>query len=487
MRIRIDYRTVLKTLGQLLTVEALLLLIPLILSLWDHDGKTVGFTIAAASAGLCGTVMRFPVRYHDTVVRRREGYLIVSLAWIVFSLFGMIPFLTGEAPLSVSDAFFETVSGFTTTGATVIADVEQYGRALLLWRAMTQWVGGLGIILFMLALLPWLNDRGGIPMFNAEITGITHDKLHPRIRQTAATLWKVYIVITLLLILALWVGPMDFFDALCQAFATISTGGFSTRNAGIGAWHSDYISLVLTLFMFIGGMSFTLIYSAFKGKWRQLFHNDVFRAYCAIVVVSTVVISLTKLTTEGVHDFESLVVQPLFHVVSAITTTGFSLGDFAAWGPAVLLVTLSLMLCGACAGSTTGAMKVDRILALKRNLAHEIIASISPKRVFTVKINGNLLTQGELKRVMAFVSLYLALILAGVMVVSLSGVGFDDGLFAVVSCIGNNGLGYGLTGAEGGFHSLPDASKWLLSLLMITGRLEVFSVLVLFSTLFWRK
>lgn len=487
MKIRIDYGTVVKTLGQLLIVEALLLLIPLILSLWDHDGKTAGFAIAAVGAGFCGAAMWLPNRYRETVVRRREGYLLVSLTWVVFSLFGMIPFLSGTAPLTLSDAFFETVSGFTTTGATVIADVEQYGRAMLLWRAMTQWVGGLGIILFMLALLPWLNDKGGIPMFNAEITGITHDKLHPRIRQTAATLWKVYIVITLLLIAALWLGPMNFFDALCQALATTSTGGFSTRNAGIAAWHSDYISLVLTLFMFVGGISFTLIYTVFKGKWRLLLHNDVLHAYCAIVVVSALVIAAIRFFADGIRDFTGLAVEPLFHVVSAITTTGFSLGDFASWGQAPMLVIVMLMLCGACAGSTSGAIKVDRILALKRNLAHEVIASISPKRVFTVKINGNVLTPFEMKRVMAFVSLYPVLIIAGVMIVSLFGVGFDDGVFAVVSCMGNNGLGYGLTGAAGGFHLLPDATKWMLSLLMIIGRLELFSVLVLFSTLFWRK
>lgn len=487
MLIKIDYRSVAKTLGQLLIVEALILLIPLAVALLCREAAWSGLLTAVVSSGVCGVLLWLPNRYHSIAVRRREGYMIVSLAWIIFSAFGMLPFMFGPHPLTAADAFFETVSGFTTTGATVIADVESLGKSLLLWRALTQWVGGLGIILFMLAILPWLNDKGGIPMFNAEVTGITHDKVHPRIRQTAATLWKVYMVMTLLLIILLWCGPMNLFDSVCQALATVSTGGFSTRNAGIAAWDNNYVNILLTLFMFAGGVNFTLIYSACHGNLRALTGNDVFRAYCIIVATAFVAIQIAIASGDAPCDFTTLVVEPSFHVVSAITTTGFSLGDFTQWGPFVLQVTILLMICGACAGSTTGAMKVDRVLALKRNLAAEVKMAISPKRMFSISVNGNVLSSPEMKRVMAFVSLYIVLIAAGTLLTCAFNIGFEDSFFAVVSCVGNNGLGYGLTGAAGGFHLLPDTAKWILSLLMIVGRLELFSMLVLFTPLFWRK
>lgn len=487
MRIRLSYSSICKVLGQLLIVEGLLLVIPLIMECVEGEDNIYGFLTAFAASCLTGICLYYPNRHKRLVIGRREGSFLVSVAWILFAMIGMIPFMTSRNPLSVTDAFFETISGFTTTGATVIADVESLSRGLVLWRAMTQWLGGLGIILFILAIMPWLNEKGGVPMYNAEVTGITHDKLHPRIRQTASALWLVYGLLTMVLIIMLWLGPMDLFDSVCQAFATISTGGFSSRNAGISFWDSDYVNMTLIVFMFIGGINFSLLHGALHGDLKSMWRNDVLRFYTFVVLISYGAVALSVCPAMADTGFHQVFVEPMFHVVSAITTTGFALSDYGQWGPFAIVFTFMLMTCGACAGSTSGAMKCDRILALGRNMRNEITATIFPKRVYTVRICGNVLSAKEMERITAFATIYCSLIVAGSLVVSAFGISIDDSFFAVVSCIGNNGLGYGITGVSGGFHLLPDVVKWMLSLLMITGRLELFSMLVLTIPAFWRK
>lgn len=473
--------------GELLLVEGILLLIPLAYEIIDREPSWPGFLLAAALAFGTGGALICANRHRPMEIRRREGFLLVSISWVVFSLIGMIPFMMAINPLGVSDAFFETMSGFTTTGATTIADVEVLSRGVLLWRSMTQWIGGLGIILFMLALLPQLNENGGIPLYNAETTGITHDKLHPRIRQTAATLWTVYIVLSIACLLMLWAGPMDFFDALNHSLTAISTGGFSTKNASIAYWDSQYVNLVLTAFMFLGGVNFSLLYGASRGQWRQLVRNDVFRAYC-LIILTAYACTAVSLAVQGKGEGPGqLFVEPMFHLVSDITTTGFSLADFSHWGPFCLFITMLLMIAGGCAGSTSGAVKVDRLVALARNLSNQVKLSLYPKRIFNVMVNGHTVLQPEVGRIMAFLSIYLLLTAGGTLVLCGYGLGFTDSFFAALSCVGNNGLGYGLTGAAGGYHLLPDASKWLMSFLMLAGRLELFTVLILLFPIFWRR
>lgn len=487
MRIKISYKSILKVLGYLLTIEGFLLLVPLAVEIADGESEWLGFVIASCLGLLSGQLMVRLPGSERPVLRRREGFLLVSTAWVVCSLVGMIPFMMSGHPLSLSDAFFETVSGFTTTGATTIADVEALSRGVLLWRSMTQWVGGLGIILFILALLPQLNEDSGLAVFNAETTGITHDKLHPRIRNTASALWKVYVVLSVVTVGLLWAGPMSFFDALNQAMTAVSTGGFSTRNASIAFWHSDYINGVLTVSMLLGGVNFALLYGAWKGRWRELMGNDVLKAYLLIVGACYALILLSMLLNPVGGGVDRLFFEPLFHVVSAITTTGFSLGDFSGWGQVSLMVTFLLMFSGACAGSTTGAVKVDRLVVLWKNISNEVKKVVQPKRITAVRVNGTLVPQTELGRILAFVAIYIGLIGLGTLVLCFYGIGLTDSAFAVMSCLGTNGLGYGLTGAAGGFHLLPDVVKWLLALLMLAGRLELFSVVVLFFPAFWRK
>ncbi len=487
MRADISYGSVAGVLGRLLLAEALLLLIPLAVALEGDAADLRGFLWAVGGSAAAGTALSALRRGRRPSIHRREGFMLVSLAWVVCSAFGMIPFILGAHPLSVTDAFFETISGFTTTGATTIADVEALSPALLLWRSMTQWIGGLGILLFMLAVLPTLNEKGGIPIYNAETTGISHSKIHPRIRQTALALWSVYIVLTVAMLLLLWAGPMDFFDALNHSLCAISTGGFSTRNAGVAYWNSQYVDAVLTVFMFAGGVNFALLYDMGKGRFRNVWKNDVLRAYCLIVLVAYVSFVVALVLQGKVHGVFDAVTAPLFHAVSAVTSTGFSISDYSGWGPFALLLTMLLMASGACAGSTSGGLKVDRTVALRKNIANEVKHSLYTKRMYVVRVNGQVIPGEELSRITAFVTIYVLLIVAGALVASAFGIGLEDAFYATISCIGNNGLGYGVTGVAGGVGMLPDAVKWIMSLIMLLGRLEIFSVIVMVMPVFWRK
>ena len=483
-----NYLLVLRLLGNLLLLEGMLLLVPGAVSATFGETDWQAFAIAASATILSGGVLSLAGRkVRSQVLFRREGYLLTSLAWVFFSAFGMMPFLLSEEPLTIADAFFETMSGFTTTGATVITDVEAQSHGILFWRALMQWVGGLGIVLFILAVLPSLNQAGSLPMFNAEITGVTHDKLHPRIRQTARSLWTIYVLLTAMLFVLLWLGPMDCFDALCQAMSTLSTGGFSTRNAGISAWHSDYVAAVLSLFMLVGGVNFILLYLFAHGNIKALFKNDVFRAYIMTVSLFTLVICVAMCLSGTPCSVPDYLFKPVFLVSSAITSTGFSYGNYEAWGPLALGAILVMMIFGACAGSTTGGMKIDRILVMLKNVHVQVHRTIYPLHIKNISLNGSILSNENLRRVAAFASVYLALTTVATLVLCAFGVSVNDSFFACASSIGNNGLGYGITGAEGSYSLLPDTGKWILSALMLIGRLEIFTVVALFTRGFWHR
>jgi trk system potassium uptake protein TrkH len=476
-----DSSPVAKILSWLLVLESLMLVIPMLLSLILGEEDWKGFGVAVMVSGCIGGSGAYLFRDSVNRLTRRDAFLVISLVWVVYSLVSMIPFMAGAHQLSAASAFFESVSGFTTTGATTIADVESYGRGLLLWRAMTQWIGGLGIVLFLIALLPALNDSGGIMMFNAEITGMTHDKLHPRIKQTAMSLWMVYSGLTLLLIIMLLCGGMSLFDSVCQALATLSTGGFSTRNSSISAWGSQYIATVIAVFMMAGGVNFILLYNALHGKLREMWSNEVFRVYIFIILISSVIV--------GVYAVDycngSVAIASYFHVVSAITSTGFSYADFSAWGSLALLITLVLMFLGACAGSTTGAIKLDRVIAIFKNIRRENMLTVFPNHVSKFKMGGKPVSELLMLRVEGFVGLYFIAFVIGAFAMSAYGYEPFDCIFASASCMGNNGLGYGFTSS--GFGNLPDAVKWIFSAEMLIGRLEIFPVMAVLLPSFWRK
>ena len=418
---------------------------------------------------------------------KRDGFLLTAMVWVVFSIFGMLPFMFCKMPISLSDAFFEAMSGFTTTGASVLLDVTHMSHGIHIWRATMQWLGGMGIILFTLAVIPMLNSSGGMLMFNAEVTGITHDKLRPRISQTAKALWMLYFAFTIMLVALLWSGPMNFFDSVCHAFGAISTGGYSTRNEGIAAFNSIYVKVVLTIFMFVGGVNFSLIYRSLRGEFGALRRNDVFRTYVGLIAVMYILFVI-GITTQGTYEgWEDLTIDPLFQIVSTMTSTGFTPSNFEQWGPLVLALVFMLMLFGACAGSTSGGAKIDRLLFLVKNCRNELYRCIYPHAIMSVRVNGKVVSDDIVGKVIAFLCIYMLLISIGGTAMAAMGVPIIDAFFSAFSCMSNTGLGAGITGYGGSYEMLPDAAKWLLSFLMLTGRLEIFTVLLLFAPSFWRK
>ena len=487
MSARINTSSIVKVFGRLVLIEAAMMVLSLAICVLYGESDWQAFAIAVGVAGLTAFVMEFATRNVTVNLRLREGCILTALVWVVFSLFGMLPFLWCSTPMTVTDAMFETVSGFTTTGASVITDVEACSHGILFWRAFIQWLGGLGIILFMLAIIPALNKNAGISLFNAESTGILHAKIHPRIRQTAISIWSIYAGLTVISVVLLFIGPMNLFDAVCQTMTTLSTGGFVTRNAGMMYWNSDYILWVEIVMMFLGGVNFLLLYGAWKGRFRQMWRNDVFRAYVALVVFIYLFILVNLLLRGQANSLREALIFPLFHVLTAITSSGFGIPGVESWGSAVLGVTLLMMFLGACAGSTTGGMKIDRLVLMRRNVINEAKKMIFPRRTYVVSMNGNTLDSGLVSRIAAFATIYLLFVFASTLIVSMFNYGLDDALFMSTSAIGCSGLGYGATGFEGGYFLLPEPVKWLLTADMLFGRLELFTYIVLLFPAFWHK
>lgn len=486
-RSQINFLMLTRVIGLLLMIEAAFMFIPFATCLYygEADYKVFGITMAATVA--IGALMAFAVRPLRTDMGKREGFLLTALTWVVFTIFGMVPFMIGETRLSVSDAFFETMSGFTTTGATIMTSIDHLSHGILLWRCLMQWIGGMGIILFTLAVIPMLNYSGGMQMFNAEVTGITHDKLRPRISQTAKGLWLVYVVLTIVLCVLLWLGPMTFFDGVCHAFSTMSTGGFSTRDASIGAWNSVYVKVVVTLFMFLGGVNFALLFKAATGHVGELWKSEVFRTYLIVIGAVLALFIVAIVASNQAHSWESVTVDPLFQIVSTITSTGLTVGNFENWGPFVVALMFLLMFFGASAGSTSGGAKIDRMLFLLKNVRNEIRRTVHPNTILSVRVNGKVLSSDLVNKVIAFLCLYVMLIAVGGIALSATGIPIVDAFFSSFSCIGNTGLGAGVTGYGGSYDIISDFGKWILSFLMLIGRLELFTVIILFTRGFWRK
>lgn len=483
----VNFPKQLTLLGTLLIIESIFMSVPMLLCICLGESDWFSFLIAVAAAFIIGSLLRFGIRPANSNLGRKDGCMITCFVWIVYSLFGMLPFILGSPQLNVSEGFFEAMSGFTTTGATVIRDVESCSHGILLWRAITQWLGGLGIVLFTLTVIPSLNSSRGIFMFHAETSGITHDKIGARIANTAKILWGLYGAITLLLILLLWLGPMNLFESICHAFAAISTGGFSTCNESIAAYDSFYIKLVLTIFMFIGGVNFGLIYTAVRGKLNALWHNDVFRAFIFFIGINYIVTLLSILHAGNYSGWQSLTIDPVFHIVSAMTSTGFGSGNFEACGELALVLTILMMYFGACAGSTTGGAKIDRLLYLFKNFQVEIKRVVSPRSMKAIRINGQIISPEISSEIIAFLLIYTGLILMGGIVLSAFDFPIVDAFFSSISCASNNGLGAGVTGVTGSYDFVPAPGMWVMSFLMLAGRLEIFALIILLSPSFWRK
>lgn len=486
-RMYVNVPMLLRVVGWLLNIEAVFMLGPLITCLIFDEADYISFVIAVAITAVAGVLMTTLIHPERTEMGKREGFLLTAMVWVIFSFFGMIPFMLGTGAMPVSDAFFEAMSGFTTTGASTLSQIDHLSKGILLWRCLMQWIGGMGIILFTLAVVPMLNSSGGMQMFNAEVTGITHDKLRPRISQTAKRLWGMYIFLTVLLTFLLWLGPMDTYESICHAFSTISTGGFSTSNDSIAAFSSTYVDIVITVFMFLGGVNFALLIQALSGKPQAAWKNEVFRTFLYIIIVMTVLFVITILCRGEYHGWKSITIDPIFQIVSILTSTGYTAVNFEAWGPFVLSLIFLMMYFGGCAGSTSGGAKIDRMIFLWKNIRNEIYRCLHPNSVMSVRINDKRMSSDLVNKVIAFLCIYTLLIFIGGMVLTTFNLPLVDSFFTSFSALSNTGLGANITGYGGSFALVPDAGKWVLSFLMLVGRLELFTVLILLTPGFWRK
>lgn len=482
----INFPMLAKTMGCLLIIEAFFMVIPGVAGLVYDEDDWISFIVSGGLTALIGFLMTRFIHPAYSNMGRREGFLLTASVWVVFSFFGMVPLLFCVDGLGVSDAFFETMSGFTTTGASAIPSGTHISHAVHLWRALTQWIGGMGIILFTLAVVPMLNSSGGMQMFNAEVTGITHDKVRPRISQTAKMLWLAYIVLTIAATMALWLGPMDFFDSLCHAFGTLSTGGYTTRAGGVADYNSVYVFGVLTVFMFLGGVNFGLIIRSVTRTPSAAWHNEVFRTYVVLILIASIVFIVGAALSSGgwVNP-----VLPIFQVVSVSTSTGYVVPGFASWGSFVVGLVFVMMFMGGCAGSTSGGSKIDRALVLVKYCYSEVRRCVHPNAISAVKLNGKAQPYGLVSKVVAFLCLYVMVILTGALLLMMLGASAGDSFFTAFSCVSNVGLSTAdvALGLNADIATLSDVSRWICSWLMLVGRLEVYTILILMARAFWHR
>ncbi|MDE7464900.1 MAG: TrkH family potassium uptake protein [Muribaculaceae bacterium] len=472
--------------GLLLLIEAAFMLVPLFTAIVYQEKCFLPILLSIGITAGAGALM-MPLRSSHREMKKRDAIFLTGMIWIVLSLFGMLPFLLSGTHLSVTDAFFETCSGFTTTGASVIDTLKDVPKAIMMWRCVIQWIGGLGIILFTLAVIPMLNYSGGMRLFNAEVTGITHDKLRPRVSFTAKGLWSVYIILTGVLMILLAFSDMSAYDAICYGLSTMSTGGFATSDMSIHTWDSLYIKIVFAIFMFIGGVNFSLIYTGAWNRKNLFWKNESFRWYVYILIICYGLLCLNILT-EGLYtNPASIMIDPLFQAISILSSTGIVQPDFANWGGLSTLVLIVMMFMGACAGSTSGGAKIDRFIVLFKFLKNEFYKMMHPNAITTVRINGKGTSPEIVSKTLAFLLLYIIIIIVGGMILCLLGLPLKDGFFCALSAISNTGLGTDTTGISGNFGLIPDPAKWLLSFIMLIGRLELFTILLIFTPAFWKN
>ncbi|MCI9529296.1 MAG: TrkH family potassium uptake protein [Angelakisella sp.] len=476
-----NYAMIRYILGTILKAEALLMCLPALVSLWYREGDATAFLATILAAGGVGLLLSFR-KPQNTVIYAREGFVVTSLSWIVMSLVGALPFrLTGAIPHYV-DAVFETVSGFTTTGASILTDVEAMGRGLLFWRSFTHWVGGMGVLVFLLAILPLAGGRS-VHIMRAESPGPVVGKLVPKVRGTAKILYGIYITMTVILILLLLVGGMPLYDSAVHAFGTAGTGGFGIWGDSIAHYNSAYIDVVLSVGMVLFGVNFNIYYLLLLGKPKSILKSEELRWYLGIIAGSTLLIAWNILPRMG-GMLQSLR-YAFFQVASVITTTGFATADFNLWPELSRSLLLMLMLLGACAGSTGGGMKVSRFVIMLKSAKREIVRMLHPRSVHVLKFEEKPLEDNTIHNVFIYFFILILVIGASTLLISLDDMDFESTFSAVVSCTNNIGPGLGVVGPMGSYATLSYLSKLVLILDMLLGRLEIFPILMLFAPSVW--
>ena len=498
-----------RIIGFFLLFEAAFMLIASLVALFYFyqcgDGDVLALTVSTIITAISGFILisagrtsRKPNRQEIDNFEVKDSFFIVTITWVLFALFGMLPFILNGTVDSVTDAFFEAMSGFTTTGSTLLNNIDEQPHGILFWRSIMQWLGGLGIIVLFLAVMPALNRSSNkVMMFSAEMSGIGVKKLHPKMMMTARKLLGIYFILTILCAFTYWLGPMNTFDAICHAMTTLSSGGFSTHQASIGYYNSPYLEYVASFFMFSSGINFSLYYLLVTGEGKLFRENEELRWYIgAVALMTTVILALFYIAPEintvlsnyesYPDGFENRFRTSLFHVTSVITSTCFQANNYNydLWGSLFLIPTFIMMASGACAGSTSGGIKIIREVISIKSINNIFRHLIHPNALFSVKVSNEVIDEDKTRRVVNFLIIFLHLYVIGVLLFLVSGCNLQESMFNCISALGNSGPSIGSTGPSTTFYEMSDMGKWTMSFLMLVGRLEIYTVLVTFLAMF---
>ena len=484
-RSAVNGRMICRVLGVLVLIEVLMFVACAGVAWLYGEAEVDAFLWTALAATGCAGVLLAASRAADRRLGKRDGYCIAWLTWVLFTALGMLPFLLCGSVETAGEAFFETMSGFTTTGATILDDIDHEPHAILFWRALTHWIGGLGIVLFALAVLPIFGE-GSLQLFSGEAVGVTHDKIHSKVNVMARLLWSIYLGLTVACIALLRVGGMGWFDAVCHSMATVATGGFSTRQASIAAWQSPFIEYVIAAGMLLSAINFSLYFSALKGRPGKVWRDEETRWFLTSVAVVTAVIA-AMLVWQRDYGVEQAFRSALFQVASLHTSTGFGTDDYMQWPPLTWILLVYAMLAGGCTGSTSGGIKALRLVILAKAIRNHLRRMLHPNAVLPVRVNRQAVSQSVVLTVGIFVICYLLCIFVGWLGLVATGVELTDAFGVAVSSMGNAGMALGNFGPAYSWSALPEAGKWISSALMLVGRLEMFAIMLMFYSAFWRK
>ena len=495
---KLNRKLIFHILGLLLMFNGFAMLISAFVSYLTNDGVLNEMTIVSSLVIFCGWLLMTISKKNERKINKRDAYFVVVLGWLVMVFSGMLPYVVTESISSFPNIFFETMSGYTTTGSTVINDIDALPKSIIFWRSMTHWLGGMGIIVLAIAILPLLGI-GGMQLFSAEAPGLTGDKIHPRISDTAKRLWLIYVGLTLLETILLTFAGMSFFDAINNSMSNIASGGFSSKNDSIGFWNDNpLIQYIIIFFMFLAGTNFVLIYFGLTGKFKKILQDTEFKWYVSFISTFVIIATLFLFfnvnlsSTEVYHPeifgkLESSFRHSLFQVVALVTTTGFVTGDFISWTPFLTMMFFAIMFMGGSSGSTSGGVKVLRHLILIKNGLLEFKRSLHPNAIFPLRHNNHVVEKPIIIHVLAFFVLYLILFIIGAGVLSILGLDFVSAIGGAASSLGNVGPALGSLGPVNNYAELSIAAKIFCSFLMLIGRLELFTVLILFTPFFWKK
>ena len=479
----VSYRFVAYLIGLLLAFESMLLLACCCVSIIYGERDLMSFIVSFALCLSVSAILLVYGRRRKCAMSRNEGYIVVALSWVFFSVFGMVPYLWGGFIPNITDAFFETMSGFTTTGATILDNIESMPHGILFWRSLTQWIGGLGIVCFTIVLLPGFGASSQM-LYLSEATGVTHNKLYPKTRVMARYIFMVYILLTAIESALLMAGGMGLFDALCHSMTTTATGGFSTKQESIAYWHSPYMEYVVSIFMLLSAINFSLYIVAFKSKWKKLREFVELKWFACSVGLLTLIISAVLFLNNG-YSAEEAFRKSLFQVATCHTSCGFATDDYNLWPPFTWMLLIFAMLSGGCTGSTSGGVKNLRLIIIANCIRNQFRQILHPRAVLPVRVGG-LFDNKLLTTVLVFFAAYLSVAFIGWTLLMAFGVGFTEAMSTVISAMGNVGPGLGSFGPAFSWAALPDAAKWILSSLMLIGRLEIFGFLLIFYRSTWK-